>query len=138
MKEGAVNVVNRIVIVGSAAACLAALGACASLGQKNASDENLPAVSLGYGTDSETASGEADNSSRDLLDVLGPAERRIYYQYVDDDFVVHFTENLLAVPEEWRGRAGRVELDVRPPQTPPEARMIRKLRLQRETDEQDF
>jgi hypothetical protein len=138
VKEGAVNVVNRILIVGSAAACLVGLGACASLGQREASDENLPAVSLGYGTESDAALGEADDSSRDLVDVLGPAERRVYYQYVDDDFVVHFTENLLAVPEEWRGRAGRIELDVRPPLTPPEARMIRKLRLEREEEAESF
>jgi hypothetical protein len=131
-----VNVVNRILIVGSAAACLVGLGACASLGQREASDENLPAVSLGYGSESEAALGEGDASS--LVDVLGPAERRVYYQYVDDDFVVHFTENLLAVPEEWRGRAGRIELDVRPPLTPPEARMIRKLRLERDGEAESF
>jgi hypothetical protein len=135
-----VKVAARILSLGSAALWLFSLGACAGLGhpEDSTSDTELPAVGLGYGPGPDASAGAADEAAEHLLDVLGPAQPRVYYQYVDEDAVVHFTESLLEVPEEWRERAGRVESDVPLPHTPPEARMLRKLRLQRDLEAQDF
>jgi glutaredoxin len=42
----------------------------------------------------------------------------LYYQYVDGANQVQFARSLEEVPEEWRGRAGRVSLPVPPPASP--------------------
>lgn len=64
----------------------------------------------------------------DPLEVLLPPERQVYYQYIDEAGAVRFTQNPWDVPEAWRDRAGRIELDVAPPNTPADARLVRKLR----------
>ncbi len=64
----------------------------------------------------------------DRLDILGPDEPRTYFQYVDTRGAVRFAESLDDVPEDWRSRAGRVVLDVPPPDSPAAARMVRRLR----------
>jgi hypothetical protein len=64
----------------------------------------------------------------DPIEVLLPSERQVYYQYVDETGAVRFTQNPWEVPEAWRDRAGRIELDVAPPNTPADARLVRKLR----------
>jgi glutaredoxin len=44
-----------------------------------------------------------------------------YYQYVDAENRVQFARSLEEVPEEWRGRAGRISLPVPPPSAPAQA-----------------
>lgn len=39
--------------------------------------------------------------------------RQVYYQFVDDSGAVHFVKSLDQVPERWRDRAGRIEMDKR-------------------------
>ena len=72
------------------------------------------------------------------LEILLPRESQVYYQYVDENGMVRFTENPYDVPEAWRGRAGRVELDVAPPDTPAAARLVRKLRATPDVGNADF
>ena len=115
-----------------AAAWLLTATACASVPEPAPPVEAAPeppAVSLGYWDDAEAR--DAEEVQRMLNEILGPAEPRTYWQYVDEDGVVRFTESLLEVPAEWRGRAGYIQLDVPPPSSIPEGRMIRKLRLER-------
>ncbi len=74
----------------------------------------------------------------DPLEILLPRAPQVYYQYVDENGIVRFTENPYDVPEAWRGRAGRVELDVAPPDTPAAARLVRKLRTTPDVGNEDF
>jgi hypothetical protein len=74
----------------------------------------------------------------DPLEILLPHSPQLYYQYVDENGGVRFTQNPHEVPEGWRGRAGRVELDVAPPDTPAAARLVRKLRAAPEVGNEDF
>ena len=89
----------------------------------------LPAVSSAAPAShaAETALVRADEG--DLLEAVVTRERRVFYQYVDDTGAVRFVKSRYDVPAEWRGRAGRVELNVAPPTTPAEGRMARKLQM---------
>jgi hypothetical protein len=86
----------------------------------------LPAVSSAA-PQSESEASATDTGPIDLIDVLITPEKRVFYQYIDDTGAVRFVESAYDVPEDWRGRAGRVELNVAPPTTPAEGRMARKL-----------
>ena len=86
----------------------------------------LPAVSAAAPADEAEVSFETAGDV-DLLGVVITPEKRIFYQYVDDTGAVRFVENPYDLPAEWRGRAGRVELNVAPPTPPAEGRMARKL-----------
>ena len=57
---------------------------------------------------------------------LGPeSATRIYYQFIDTQGRVRFVDRLGDIPEQWRDRAGFVEMDVPPPLIPMEARQTR-------------
>jgi len=88
--------------------------------------ELLPAVSSAApnGGDASASSTDPDN---ELIEVVISQNKRVFYQYIDGEGAVRFVESPYDIPEEWRDRAGRVELNVAPPNTPAEARMARKL-----------
>ncbi len=99
-----------------------ALIACAAFTSWDSGDE-LPSVSA--------VAPSAPEPWSDRLGILGPREPRTYFQYVDARGFVRFAESLDDVPEAWRSRAGRVVLDVPPPDSPAAARMVRRLRPER-------
>lgn len=64
----------------------------------------------GAGSDS-AASGRAGETGDDTATGSEGGARRIVYQWVDERGSVHFAGSLDEVPEDWRGRAGQIELD---------------------------
>ena len=121
---------KKIALAIASATGLAVLLACAALVKWEDTDGDLPAVSA------IRKEPEAPREWNDPFDVIGPSEPRIYYQYLDQSGAVRFAETLDEVPEAWRDRAGLVELDVPPPGTRTEGRMVRKLRQVREAAEE--
>ncbi len=117
---------KKIAIVIASATGLAVLLACAALVKWEDPEGDLPAVSA------IRKEPEVPTEWNDPFDIIGPSEPRIYYQYLDQSGAVRFAETLDEVPEAWRDRAGLVELDVPPPDTRVEGRMVRKLRQVRE------
>ena len=114
VKEEVRAMTKRVLIAGSTAGSLAILIACAALTSwRPEAEGELPSVSAALG-------------------VLGPAQPRTYYQYVDEGGAVRFALSLDQVPEAWRGHAGQVVLDVPPPDSPAASRMMRKLRPARD------
>ncbi len=114
-------------VAGASGAVLAMLVAVALEPANEAPEgENLPAVSAPVPilADDELV---IDQTQPDPLGLLAPEKPVVYYQYLDETGRVRFANSLLQVPEEWRERAGRVELAGIPPQSPAEARMLRKI-----------
>ncbi|MDJ0867376.1 MAG: hypothetical protein QNK03_14795 [Myxococcota bacterium] len=99
----------------------------AALGATLASDQPLPSVSAGIPAQPQTAA-ELEALRIAALEILVPTAPQVFYQYIDETGAVRFTESLHDVPEAWRESAGHVELDVVPPSTPVQARVLRKLR----------
>ncbi len=92
--------------------------------------DSLPPVSAGLperhiAEASDLIDLTADETS---IDLLLSGEPQVYYQYTDEGGAVRFARSLLEVPEDWRDRAGRIELAVPPPTSPAETRMLLKLR----------
>jgi len=114
--------VKRLIWISAGAVALS-LFALAAIWENDAPDvTELPPVSAA------TLDPALDLPLVDPLEVLLPPERQVYYQYVDEAGAVRFTQNPWDVPEAWRDRAGRIEIDVAPPNTPADARVVRKLR----------
>lgn len=61
----------------------------------------------------------ADGAARSEATSVAAADaKRLYYQYTDEQGRVRFTDQLHAVPEQWREKVGFVELAGPPPTTP--------------------
>lgn len=76
---------------------------------------------------------EAEHTATDSVeDTPDPARAttQVYYQYIDDRGAVRFAPSLEAVPEAWRAKAGRIEMQGPPPTTPSEARAARARRTE--------
>ena len=81
--------------------------------------------------DSESPGSEAPATALAAAKLERSDGRRVYYQYVDNGSV-RFAESLEAVPEEWRDRAGRIEMDAAPPVATRTASAAPKRRIRRQ------
>jgi len=129
---------RKIAVLGGFVAAAGALLSCAAfLGWEPAPTEGeLPDVAAAIPAEPDATPPPPEREPlppfEDPLEIIGPSDTRVYYQFLDETGAVRFAASLEGVPEAWRDRAGRVELDVPPPHDPPEARVFRKLRNRRE------
>ena len=114
---GAMRIAVRIAVVTMLMAALGLFGCKLETSDLLAADRLIERLSSGEGSLAERAGSGMS---------LGPeSATRIYYQFVDTQGRVRFVERLGDIPEQWRDRAGFVEMDAPPPLSPMDAQQTR-------------